>query len=156
MFQLRNWQNSTKGSDCASSKCVGNICTAPTCDDNIKNGNETDIDCGGSCISCSDDSSCSVNQDCSSLHCLNSKCGKFTKYPTQMDRLIRATQRHLHVKTTSRTVMKLTPTAEAPSVLHAQTIGSVSLHMTAIALTAKTRSAVSSNTIFRAQLTCLL
>ena len=45
-----------------------------TCSDGIKNGNETDIDCGGSCPSCEDGKSCLQNSDCSSNTCYNSVC----------------------------------------------------------------------------------
>ena len=33
--------------DCASFVCTGNVCQAPTNGDGVKNGTETDIDCGG-------------------------------------------------------------------------------------------------------------
>jgi hypothetical protein len=46
-------------------------CTAhaPSCTDNIKNQNETAVDCGGVCPPCGDLSSCNVNADCQSSHC---------------------------------------------------------------------------------------
>ncbi len=34
---------------------------APTCSDNIQNGDETGVDCGGSCTACSDDNSSTTN-----------------------------------------------------------------------------------------------
>ena len=43
---------------------------APTCTDNVKNGNETDIDCGGgTCGACIDGKTCLVNSDCQSNIC---------------------------------------------------------------------------------------
>jgi hypothetical protein len=43
----------------------------------VHNQDETDVDCGGGCEQCSDDQTCSVQQDCISLHCVESICGKF-------------------------------------------------------------------------------
>ena len=37
--------------DCESGVCTGGTCAAPTCDDGVQNGDETDVDCGGSCVS---------------------------------------------------------------------------------------------------------
>ena len=57
--------------DCISGVCgAGNTCSAPACDDNVTNGNETDEDCGGSCPdACDDGLSCDVDGDCKSLVC---------------------------------------------------------------------------------------
>ena len=45
--------------------CVGSFCTAPSCSDGIKNGSETDVDCGGSCPNkCVDGSKCLTASDC--------------------------------------------------------------------------------------------
>src|SRR5690606_40293025 len=35
-----------KPSDCLSSVCEGGECQPPSCDDRVKNGNESDVDCG--------------------------------------------------------------------------------------------------------------
>jgi len=43
--------------------------TTNSCDDLILNGNETDIDCGGSCAACGDGRHCLVNGDCQSGTC---------------------------------------------------------------------------------------
>lgn len=61
--------------DCISGYCGNdNFCIKPTCFDSIKNGKETDIDCGG--IDCVDDEilcneglKCNVDSDCSSNFC---------------------------------------------------------------------------------------
>ena len=43
---------------------------APTCDDGIHNGDESDVDCGGaSCPPCPDDSACGAHADCASGYC---------------------------------------------------------------------------------------
>ncbi|WP_420318990.1 hypothetical protein [Ekhidna sp.] len=51
----------------------------PACDDAILNGNESDIDCGGSCDGCRDGSSCNDNSDCQG-DCLNGQCYTPTCY----------------------------------------------------------------------------
>src|SRR5690606_15645078 len=46
---------------------AGSATALPTCDDEIQNGEETDVDCGGStCEACSDGSGCGVAGDCGS------------------------------------------------------------------------------------------
>jgi len=43
---------------------------APTCMDRIKNGAETDVDCGGpECSRCADGKMCSSDNDCQSGNC---------------------------------------------------------------------------------------
>ena len=47
----------------------------PTCYDRIKNGPETDVDCGGSCLAkCADGKMCGISSDCSSGVCTNNQC----------------------------------------------------------------------------------
>ncbi len=49
----------------------------PICWDNVKNGNETDIDCGGYCSNetkCADDKNCQVPTDCISGVCTLGVC----------------------------------------------------------------------------------
>jgi hypothetical protein len=62
---------------------VGGTCQAqagqgspvPTCVDNIQNGNETDVDCGGgTCGGCQFDESCLVDGDCISSDCDGGMC----------------------------------------------------------------------------------
>lgn len=49
--------------------------TVPTCTDGIKNGQETDKDCGGpTCQKCAFKRACSVNTDCKSSLCENGVC----------------------------------------------------------------------------------
>jgi hypothetical protein len=47
---------------------------APTCTDGIKNGSETDVDCGGTCGACGDTKSCAVPGDCVSNLCTSNVC----------------------------------------------------------------------------------
>jgi hypothetical protein len=49
--------------------------TAPTCVDHIKNGSETDVDCGGGmCPPCADGLKCGVAADCTSGVCTMGQC----------------------------------------------------------------------------------
>jgi hypothetical protein len=60
--------------DCDSRVCVANTCRAATCDDGVKNGAETDIDCGGSCASCALGDACALAADCTSGFCVDGAC----------------------------------------------------------------------------------
>ncbi len=66
------------GKKCAvSSDCVSNYCDSSThlchtssCTDNIKGGDETDVDCGGStCSPCAAGKTCADNSDCTTNYC---------------------------------------------------------------------------------------
>lgn len=47
----------------------------PSCADGVQNGDETDVDCGGSCLSvCDPNGACSVGGDCKSGHCVGGLC----------------------------------------------------------------------------------
>jgi hypothetical protein len=60
-------------SDCdatvANIDCIKNVCSVPSCKDGSIDGDETDVDCGGSCGPCGDAKVCKVNGDCTSKHC---------------------------------------------------------------------------------------
>ena len=68
-------QKCVENRDCADGLCFGlagaKICTS--CDNEIKDGLETDIDCGGGtsgrCTPCVDTKTCAVNDDCQSGRC---------------------------------------------------------------------------------------
>ena len=56
------------GIDCGGAACPA--CGAPTCFDGVKNGNETDIDCGGTCAA-----NCGINQGCfGDFDCVSNDC----------------------------------------------------------------------------------
>ena len=62
--------------DCKSSVCdpTKKTCNAPTCTDTVKNGNETDVDCGGAdCDKCVIGKQCVANSDCKSNVCGDKK-----------------------------------------------------------------------------------
>jgi len=59
------------GAECtAGNQCVEGVCdddggcAAPSCDDGVKNGAESDEDCGGGCDPCGTDQICEVDDDC--------------------------------------------------------------------------------------------
>jgi len=63
------------GSDCPSGICSQGNCIQPSCADTVKNGAETDVDCGGpDCTKCSDSKSCSFASDCQSGVCTGGIC----------------------------------------------------------------------------------
>jgi cysteine-rich repeat protein len=61
--------------DCTSGVCTGNVCQVASCTDGVKNGNETDTDCGGSCTSkCAATRTCLAGTDCVSGVCSANIC----------------------------------------------------------------------------------
>jgi len=65
--------------DCQSSSCSGPsmmlTCQPPSCFDHIKNGTETDVDCGGGgCPKCLVGKSCHGTGDCTTNICNNGAC----------------------------------------------------------------------------------
>jgi hypothetical protein len=65
------------GGDCTSNFCsaAGHLCVASQCLDELKNGNETDVDCGGdTCTKCVDTKACLLNSDCVSNNCASNVC----------------------------------------------------------------------------------
>ncbi|CAF1576405.1 unnamed protein product, partial [Adineta ricciae] len=82
-------QNCKATSDCGSGLCVDGTCKNnipdSTCCDGIKNGMETDVDCGGStCKQCADNMHCLTKTDCSSKKCTNNIC----QVPTCSDGIV--------------------------------------------------------------------
>src|SRR5439155_181355 len=65
------------GSDCTSLVCspTTHICEAPTCSDGVKNGSETDVDCGGgACTACATAKRSLAGSDCQSFNCADGVC----------------------------------------------------------------------------------
>ena len=60
--------------DCASKVRTSGKCIAPSCTDGVKNGNETDIDCGGGCDGCATGKVCTTPSDCATGACKGSVC----------------------------------------------------------------------------------
>ena len=60
----------TEDSQCDSEYCAEGHCEAPSCVDEDKNGNETDVDCGGpDCEACETGDRCRTNSDCRTGAC---------------------------------------------------------------------------------------
>ncbi|MGZ3450025.1 MAG: lamin tail domain-containing protein [Polyangiales bacterium] len=64
------------GTSCTSGVCTAaHNCAAPSCTDLVKNGAETDKDCGGgTCDACALDKTCAVATDCVSGNCVANVC----------------------------------------------------------------------------------
>lgn len=61
-------------SECESGVCEGGTCRAPACDDDVQNGDETGVDCGGPCDGCAAGTSCNDDADCTSGRCDGGTC----------------------------------------------------------------------------------
>jgi formylglycine-generating enzyme required for sulfatase activity len=58
--------------DCESKVCVDTVCQPAKIDDGVKNGDETDVDCGGPGVDvprCADEKACAAATDCTSEVC---------------------------------------------------------------------------------------
>ncbi|HEY0462683.1 MAG TPA: AbfB domain-containing protein [Polyangiaceae bacterium] len=62
------------GTDCASGICTNQACQAPSCSDLACNGDESDLNCGGSCSPCATGYGCRVGADCKTGSCVNAVC----------------------------------------------------------------------------------
>jgi hypothetical protein len=60
--------------DCAGQICKASSCVPPGCANNVKDGGETDKDCGGPCDPCADNRHCVIGADCVSLVCVSKVC----------------------------------------------------------------------------------
>lgn len=63
-------------SECSSNVCgASGFCAEASCSDGVKNADETDVDCGGSCPAlCTSGTGCSAGSDCTSGVCSGSVC----------------------------------------------------------------------------------
>lgn len=74
------------GSDCTSGVCDPTLhCAAPGCMDRVRNGGESDVDCGGAttCLRCPDGRACTVAGDCTGGICTMGMCD--TMCPPRLD-----------------------------------------------------------------------
>ena len=66
----------TNDKNCAAGLfCIKQSCAAPSCKDNARNGDESDVDCGGSCPGCNAGQICTHGADCDSKSCMVGVCG---------------------------------------------------------------------------------
>jgi plastocyanin len=68
--------------------CAAGGCVDPACDDLRHNGDETGMDCGGSCPPCADGLGCASATDCTSAVCESSVCAA----PSCTDRVANGTE----------------------------------------------------------------
>lgn len=69
--------------DCLNGVCLGNgcapglaLCCQPrSCGDDVRNGTESDVDCGGPCANCATGGRCNGDNDCQSSVCAPGGCG---------------------------------------------------------------------------------
>ena len=74
---IEDWLPCGAHTDCRTGACVHNICVPPLpshCDDAVLSGDETAVDCGGSCVECAGGKPCTVGDDCSSFTCTAGVC----------------------------------------------------------------------------------
>ncbi len=66
----------TTTADCSGGDvCLGGTCQAPTCTDGVRDGQETDVDCGGgTCTTCAAGQHCAAPGDCASGVCTSGIC----------------------------------------------------------------------------------
>ncbi|MBK6815858.1 MAG: discoidin domain-containing protein [Saprospiraceae bacterium] len=57
--------NNFVAATCKSTSCSGIITPTPTCSDGIQNGDETGVDCGGSCVACGGGGGCTLGSNLS-------------------------------------------------------------------------------------------
>lgn len=78
--RCRNGKACAAPGDCQSGVCTSGICaevplpTPASCSDQVQNGQETDIDCGGHCAPCAESRRCGTHNDCSTGVCWNGAC----------------------------------------------------------------------------------
>jgi len=64
--------------DCSSGVCASGVCETPSCSDGVKNGAESDVDCGETeqCPQyCLAGQHCNTDLDCESESCVDNVCG---------------------------------------------------------------------------------
>jgi hypothetical protein len=64
----------SSSAECLSGICIIGVCRAPSCSDGIFNGDESDLDCGGSCGGCDPGEDCGMDSDCASNICMGGEC----------------------------------------------------------------------------------
>ncbi len=75
------YQRCDTSADCETAdSCVNGVCFEPRCDDRVKNGQETDVDCGApGCSGCGIGKTCSGSTNCGNgLLCDNNACAEAT------------------------------------------------------------------------------
>jgi hypothetical protein len=73
-------QGCDSNADCAGGRCTNDICQPESCIDELENGVESDVDCGGDdgCARCPVGRHCRTASDCDGGACTNGKCQRPT------------------------------------------------------------------------------
>jgi hypothetical protein len=61
----------TVPTDCQSNACVANKCAPSSCTNSVRDGYESDVDCGSTCAACATGAVCAADSDCTSSNCNN-------------------------------------------------------------------------------------
>lgn len=62
-------------SHCPGEVCKGNVCAPDACKNGLKDGDEADVDCGGSCVKkCGPGAACGGDADCAGGSCSGGAC----------------------------------------------------------------------------------
>ena len=71
----------TDDSECRSKYCnnISKTCALPSCSDRVKNDEESDVDCGGTCTKCALNKACISQDDCESGYCAYKVCKEVDK-----------------------------------------------------------------------------
>jgi len=95
-----------------------------TCGDAKKDGDETDVDCGGSCAPCNDGRACVLESDCASQRCSAGVCGvrAWSVESLGNDLVIPGNQTWTSA---SPSGLYLTPTLYAPSLVYLRWTGTL-------------------------------
>jgi hypothetical protein len=75
----RDGEKCASGAECASQVCTGGVCQAPSTSDQVQNGDETDVDCGGAspqAVKCAAGKKCVAGTDCASNACPAGRCSE--------------------------------------------------------------------------------
>lgn len=70
-----------------SAGCKADVSAAP-CTNGVKDGDETDVDCGGSCGACENGKTCAENSDCQSGDCTSGKCAQTERFDLSKNELV--------------------------------------------------------------------
>ncbi|MCX4244875.1 fibrinogen-like YCDxxxxGGGW domain-containing protein [Paraliomyxa miuraensis] len=70
--QVEAGESCDDGNDDDTDACTS-LCAAPSCDDGLQSGDETDVDCGGSCAACTG-GGCRTTSDCEAGVCIDGTC----------------------------------------------------------------------------------
>lgn len=75
-------------SHCQSRRCLSGRCAAASCGDLVRNGLETDVDCGGGeCSLCEGGLGCNTDLDCATGICVRGACAPFSCINETLDGL---------------------------------------------------------------------